>query len=355
MFTLKKIFKNAIIFYFVLSFVGCVSTPSSKKKPEWVDNTKSVYSDSKYVSAVGEGKSRTAAEDAALGNLSKLFSTTVSVTQTITDRYKSVFTEKSSSGSQDTDMMEQILTSSKQSSLVGATIEDVWQNSDGQFYAVAVMNRQKTSLFYSNKIREQTEDIENLIASAKKAKNPLDAYAAYSFAVVIAEVNNEMLSLLSVVDSVSWKLNQPSYGSVNSLKMAASDIAQKITIKIVVNNDQNKRINSAFSSVFNNMNFKVWKGLASDKTPDYLLNVDFSLEEAVLKNNDNKFCRFIIDADFTEVSSGKTLTTYSVNGRDGNVTYAEAVQKTLRTAEKKIKSEYQDNLEKYLDSFVGKL
>ena len=349
-----KIFKKTLLGLSALVFIGCVSTPSSKSKPEWVDNAKTVYPETKYVSAVGEGTSRTAAEDAALGNLSKLFSTTVSVTQTITDRYKAVFTDDSSSGSQDSDMMEQILTSSKQSSLVGAKIDDVWQNADGQYYAVAIMNKQTTSLFYANKIRQQTEDIENLIAAAKKAATPLEAYADYSFAVVIAEVNNEMLSLLSVVDPVAWKLNQPSYGSSNSIKLAASEVAQKITIKVTVENDQNNRINSAFSSVFNNMNFKVWKGLASDKTPDYLLNIAFSLEDVVLKNNDNKFCRYYINADFVEVNTGKTLTTYSVNGRDGNVSYAEAVQKTLRTAEKRIKQEYQANLETYLDSFVGK-
>ncbi len=56
----------------VISAVSCATTGSSSRAPAWVANPDEIYSETDYISAVGFGPDRAAAESAAVAALVKM-------------------------------------------------------------------------------------------------------------------------------------------------------------------------------------------------------------------------------------------------------------------------------------------
>ena len=85
--------KNYLVLLLIL-LIGC-STKSNiyafgkkkSKKPKWITNLKSVYPDSKYMSAIGEGDTQKQAQQSAVGNISNIFESKISVDQTVQEGY----------------------------------------------------------------------------------------------------------------------------------------------------------------------------------------------------------------------------------------------------------------------------
>lgn len=329
-------------------FVSCVTTESASK-PVWVDSPESVYPASLYVSAVGESTKREWAEQNALSNLSRFFKTSISVTQDVSDRYLTLLNDSKTSNTQETEVLESILITSKQDSLIGAKIAQTWSDNKGTCYAIAVMEKQKTAQIYSELVNGHTQEINKLLEKSKNADSSLSAYSDLSLAYVLAAVNEDLLSVVSVVDVNLWKKIYPEYGTAQAVKKMASEEASKITVNLVFDSSVDDRILSAFADVFTGMNFKVQK----NGKGDYNFKVDYKVEQIVLADNPNKFCRYTVNGTFTDAKTGKILSSFSENGREGHVSYTEAYQRVLRVSEEKIRNDFSVKFNKFIDTFAG--
>ena len=63
----------------ILIINACAVNAKSKKspKPKWLTNPKKVYPEQLYLTAIGEGDTRSDAENMAAANLSKIFEATI--------------------------------------------------------------------------------------------------------------------------------------------------------------------------------------------------------------------------------------------------------------------------------------
>lgn len=354
MFEMKKtvlirkaaLFCGIALIFFVLA--SCVTTESASR-PGWVDSPESVYPASLYISAVGESTKREWAEQNALSNLSRFFKTSISVTQDVSDRYLTLLNDSNVSNTQETEVLESILITSKQDSLIGAKIAQTWSDKEGKCYAVAVMEKQKTAQIYSELVNGHTQEINKLLEKAKNADSALAAYSDLSLAYVLAAVNDDLLSVVSVVDVNLWKRIYPEYGTSQAVKKMAGEEASKITVNLVSDSPLDDRIYSAFADVFTGMNFKVQK----NGIGDYNFKIDYKVEQVVLADNPNKFCRYTVNGTFADAKTGKILSSFSENGREGHVSYTEAYQRVLRVSEEKIRNDFSVKFNKFIDTFAG--
>lgn len=349
----KEIFNCKPAFFcgialFILFLVSCVTTGTAAK-PEWVDAPESVYPASIYISAVGESTKREWAEQNALSNLSRFFKTSISVTQDVSDRYLTLLNDSNTTNSQETEVLESILITSKQDSLIGAKIAQTWIDEEGRCYAVAVMEKQKTAQIYSELVNKHTLEINKLLEKSKNADSILTAYSDLSLAYVLAAVNDDLLSVISVVDVNLWKKIYPEYGTAQTVKKLASEEASKITVNLIYDASVDDRIVSAFADVFTGMNFKVQKNGGGD----YNFTIDYKVEQIVLADNPNKFCRYTVNGTFADAKTGKILSSFSENGREGHVSYTEAYQRVLRVSEEKILDDFAVKFNKFIDTFAG--
>jgi hypothetical protein len=154
----------------ILLITACSST--ANQAPLWINQPEKVYSDSEYLSAVGEGRNNEQAKQVALANLSRIFS--VSIAEEQID--KSTFS--SESGKTNTEVSRYISAKADQE-LKGATIKETYQSEQGQFYAVAVLKKMPTARAFRDSINQLDQAVAGNLSYAKNtAPNFFEALQA---------------------------------------------------------------------------------------------------------------------------------------------------------------------------------
>jgi hypothetical protein len=321
----------------------------AQKEPDWVSNPRAAYPEAQYVSAVGYGADRESAEKNALGALIAVFGQTVKGETTVTSRYSEAVQSGAIEITEGSDVDRAVKTSFDLDSVVGAEIKATWDDGNKTKYALAVMERARAAMLYSNLLETNEETITKLIAIPDADKNTLDAYARYDLAAAIGDMNGRFLNVLSVVNPAAAAAKGGSVRKGDQLRLECLRIAQNIPIAVTVANDRDGRIKAALSQAISASGFKTG-GTGSR----YALDGTLTLSEVVLKNNDNKFVRYIVDARLTDTATGAILMPYNVQGREGHSTVPEAENRALRAAEKKIAEDFNKAFSGYLAQLSAK-
>lgn len=354
---------KVIIVLAAICMVGCASAPkkekapdtkaktstSKTKEPAWVSNPRSVYPENQYISAVGSGDTREAAEKNALGALISIFGQTVKGDTTVSSKYSEAVKSGKIAVSQDTNIDEAINTSFDLKSVVGAEIKDTWFDKKSTTYAVAVMDKMKASLVYSGLIESNEQTIAKLVAIPDTEKDTLDAYARYDLASAIGDANGQFVNVLSVLNPSAAAAKRGTVSSGDQLRIETLKIAQKIPISVAIEDDRDGRITAAFSAAIAKAGFK-----SGGVDSRYQLDGKFALSEAVLPNNTNKFARFLVDARLTDTLLSTVLLPYTINGREGHATMFEAENRAVRAAETKIAEDFGQKFSGYLNQLSSK-
>jgi hypothetical protein len=336
---------RAVIFGFMFLSLGAVSLSAD---PGWIRNPYTAYDRSAYFAATGHGATRQEAERSALAAL------TASFGQSIQAEFNtmSTYTEAVSSGtvqvSGNTSIQEAIKTSAALDALVGAEIGDVWDSGRGIVYAVAVMDKAKTSVLYADLIRANQRIIADLITLSNPEKNSLDGYSRYRLAAVIADVTRTYANILSLTGNTSG-IELGSLKNGDDYRLEAAGITKTIPITVLVQNDRSDRVRSAFASVLGAIGFR--SGGANSR---YVLNVTVTISEAFLPNASRKHAQYVVDANLTDTAGGMVLLPFNINGRETHVSFPEAEKRAVAAVEKKIKDNYGQMLSAYLSALPPK-
>jgi hypothetical protein len=321
---------------------------SAPAEPVWVSSTEDAYDRNVYVAAVGYGSDRTMAEKNAFVNLTALFGQGITGDQLATTRYsEAVKNGAVASWTEETTMTNAIKTSLELNTLVGAEIKDYWYDGASTHYALAVMERRKTALLYADMIRSNEQIIADLVAMTEDEKNSLDGYSRYALAGTIADANRVFANVLSVVGSGGTDIDPGSMKKGDDYRLEAAAIAGIIPIAVRVQNDRANRIQGAFASALNKAGFR--SGGANTR---YVLNVDTEFSPVDLPNQTNKFVRYTINANLTDTRTGNILLPYSITGREGHISTAEAENRAVAAAERKINENYRAVLADYLSALL---
>lgn len=350
--------KLLITVAFAVCLTACASIPaaasgsSSKntKEPAWVSNPRAVYAETQYVSAVGYGADRESAEKNALGALVAVFGQTVKGETTVSSRYVEAVRNGTVQISENSDINKAVQSSYALDSVVGAEIKDTWTNGKA-FWAVAVMDKLKSAMLYSNLIDTNEQTITSLTDIGDSDKNTLDAYARFDLAAAVADTTGRFMNVLSVLNPAAAAAKRASgtFRSGDELRASCLHIAQNIPIGIVVTDDRDGRVASAFSNAISGAGFK-----SGGQDSRYVLAVKLTLTPVDLPNNTNKFTRYIVDAKLTDTARKSVLLPYNLNGREGHTTMSEAENRALRTIEQTISTEYLKVLSDYLSQLTAK-
>jgi len=355
------------VFYFCLLclclqlvFSACASSPASggsaasRSKPAWVESVDTVYDRGLYVAAVGHASDRETAEKSALTNLAAIFGQSIQSDQAITNTYREAVINGATAGwTDDIAMQNTIETSVSMDNLIGAEVRETWYDGVGTYYAAAVMDRLKTAEIYMNMIRANQAMIGNLIKMNQTEKYTIEGFIRYQFAAVTADVN---LTYANVLSAIGF----PYPGNLqkgDEYRLEALEIVKAIPVLVQVAKrddiDRAGRISAAFTKALSDFGFRTSTS-GSGSTP-YTLRVDFNLSEVQLPNQQNKFVRYEITANFTGSMSGVgQLPSYSISGREGHTSVSEAENRAIMIAERKIVEEYKNLLSEYFSRLLPK-
>jgi len=333
----------------VLLFASCASGPAPAAAapraagPEWIraGGTHERFDSNAYMTAVGHGTSRQAAEASALGQLVMVFGTDIEVSIESMEIYRrrgDVVVQEASAGIE-------VALGAGMANLIGTEIGDRWDDGRGNFVAFAVMNRERAARAYSDLIRANLNIINNVTNMTAAERNSLSGFSRYRFAAAIADMNVSYAAVLSILGMPAV----PGVRNGDHYRLAAMNIANSISVGINVDNDRAGRLRGAFASAFTAF------GLRTDgANQPYVLEVSLVVQptEHAAVAGRPVFVRMELAANLINTNTGAVLLPYTFNVREGHTVESEANNRAFMSAERRINSEYRNILTDHLTQLI---
>ncbi|MCL2373764.1 MAG: hypothetical protein FWC65_00790, partial [Treponema sp.] len=300
-------------------------------RPAWVDNPEMVYARTRYISVVGYGSDRNLAERDALARLTGVFGQAVQAELHTVVSYSEAIRGGVIQVSEDTQVRNAIITSAQMDTLVGAEIADNWHAAQNNVsFAVAIMERERTSVLYADLIRSNERIIGDLVNMTAQVRNSLDGVARYRLAAVIADANRVYANVLTVVGNTRG-INPAEMTRGDDFRVAAAEVVAAIPIGVVVTGDRGNRIHNAFAAAVTRAGFR--SGAAEFR---YVLQVSYNVNPVDLPGQPNQFVRYELIAALVDTAGGNAslFAHPAMVGREGHLTMSEAEERAFRAAER---------------------
>ena len=145
-----------------------------EKRPDWVDGESAGYPSPKYLIGVGYGSDRKSAEDNARSEIAKIFYSKIDSQTRIYQEYFQTKSQGKSTHAESLDI-EQISRVSTQKVLSGVRISQIYEETkpDPLFYALAVLERDRSAAILQEKIQQLDQEIQTLLGDAAREQDTL--------------------------------------------------------------------------------------------------------------------------------------------------------------------------------------
>lgn len=307
---------------FAAVFAGGKSDSLSYKKLE------KKYPQSEYFFSLGHGASLSNAESSAKLGICQSLGETISGEQ-------KTFQSDSSLGKQESSLSININETVLFQHITGIEIKETWQEKNGDWFAVAVLNKKKAGDYYSSLAKEQGQKIQSLITKAKFSVPSLESAELADQAYKMALENQYNLNLLSAIDRFQFqKLSMP-YISTANLALTAKEIASSVKVSVYVDGDKNEILKNALESAL------LKKGMSVvSQGESFRIQGTFSYEQVTSLDSANVFVRYNFASPVIEIASGSVVKPFTLQGREGHVSKEEAVNRCITRICQKIKEEF---------------
>ncbi len=325
-----KFSKAICILSALFLFSSCVSNKvvSKGKAPSWITATEHEYTKNNLC-AVGIATSQEQANSIAISNIGKI------IKQKIESEIVVVNSESllSNGNSELSSSINQIVkTSALIDSLVGVEIAETWIDREENYYSLAILNKTKTYLYYSEKISENEKIIKENLNLVSSDKDKFFVYGKLQNAIKLAQDNETYLDIIYAVNKASYTVTAKSITKVNDIENIASDFARKIYITISGMESENK-IKNYFYKYFTDKGFSV-----NAPQTDYYFNIDMKIENT--SSGELFYARYNFLANLKDLQNNSIIYSYSASERIAHKSFSEANQKTVVSLEKKLNKEF---------------
>ena len=179
----------------------CASRAAAGSKPDWVDGASRQYSREKYLVGVGMADDRATASDRARAEISKIFTTNVSVTTNLNESEANSKVGSKTENSFSQAISQSLQTASKKV-LEGVEIAENWK--DGatmQQYALAVLDRAKALSAVKDKIDDFDKQAQQWKSSMDSAPDKVGKVKAAMKLLALLKARAELNGELRVLDA----------------------------------------------------------------------------------------------------------------------------------------------------------
>ncbi|MDR1230237.1 MAG: hypothetical protein LBK61_02425 [Spirochaetaceae bacterium] len=328
---------------------ACATGAKKGGTPLWAYDLKAVYPDRDWLAAVEQSATRKNAESAAVDALARIFRTDVlGVTNAYMEYAQTITSEKrkkTASLDESRFFAQNVTTTASVSGLIGVVTETA-QDDKGIWWANARMNRAECAAVYAKTVRENEKIIADLRADAEQHPGTLDAYADLRFAVIVAQVTDDLQSKLAILDSSAARRGV-AYGNTDALRAEAITIARSVLIDVRVSGDDGGRLANALSAYLTKQGFR------TGPDGEYTLAATYTAEPVELPNSRGyQYVRYVFQTALRN-RTGNDVFAWSENGREGHITEADARQRALRATEDAVSDgNFTQKFEAYLDSLL---
>lgn len=339
--------KNIFAFFFVFS--ACFLFAAKNKMPEWITLPSGVYPAEKYMNGTGSGTNRETAELEAVRNLSSVFGQTVKSNTAASKKMERALSEGKVSFSSAENLQQNITSQIEAENLIGIEIAEYFYNKpEKKWYAVAILEREKTAAVYQKYIEKNDAAVRKAIKESEKNPGTFYGYSEICFAAEIASENDKLVKNLTVIDFESGSEISKKIVSLQNTQLTKKKFAENITIYVQISGDKDNKIKSAFQDIFSKYGFKT----SPSKKEKYNLEGKYSSE--ISQKGKITYCVYSLDLDFSDVLQAESLFAINLKGREGSLSESDATNRTYRTLEKDIGTQFSKNFDSYINNLSFK-
>lgn len=314
-------------------------------RPDWVDGASMQYPHEMYLTGVGFGNDRSSAQDKAVGEIAKVFSTVVTVDSNVNE------SESSQSGKKNTfsQSVSQSVRTASEKVLSGVEVVENWQDeSSKQFYALALLDRAKGAAGLNDKIAELEAQISYWKSQLDVAKEKMARVKAAVKLQVLLKARSELLSELRVLDPDG---ETPS-GSLNeaAVKPQAAKVISELDVIIDLSGKGSDEIETGIVNGLNSF------GLQSKVKGKESAGGDIIIEGKVATNpspgtDDRwKWARTTVGLNLKDGRTGKTFYRLDAADRQASGDYDEAVYRTYKALGSKVAGQLKTAITNYFEN-----
>lgn len=339
--------KNIFAFFFVFS--ACFLFAAKNKMPRWITLPSDVYPAEKYMNGTGSGKNRETAELEAVRNLSSVFGQTVKSNTAASKKMEQALSEGKVSFSSAENLQQNITSQIEAENLIGIEIAEYFYNKpEKKWYAVAILEREKTAAVYQKYIEKNDAAVRKAIKESEKNPGTFYGYSEICFAAEIASENDKLVKNLTVIDFESGSEISKKIVSLQNTQPTKKKFAENITIYVQISGDKDNKIKSAFQDIFSKYGFKT----SPSKKEKYNLEGKYSSE--ISQKGKIIYCVYSLDLDFSDVLQAESLFAINLKGREGSLSESDATNRTYRALEKDIGTQFSKNFDSYINNLSFK-
>lgn len=339
--------KNIFAFFFVFS--ACFLFAAKNKMPKWITLPSGVYPAEKYMNGTGSGTNRETAALEAVRNLSSVFGQTVKSNTAASKKMERALSEGKVSFSSAENLQQNITSQIEAENLIGIEIAEYFYNKpEKKWYAVAILEREKTAAIYQKYIEKNDAAVRKAIKESEKNPGTFYGYSEICFAAEIASENDKLVKNLTVIDFESGSEISKKIVSLQNTQLTKKKFAENITIYVQISGDKDNKIKSAFQDIFSKYGFKT----SPSKKEKYNLEGKYSSE--ISQKGKIIYCVYSLDLDFSDVLQAESLFAINLKGREGSLSESDATNRTYRTLEKDIGTQFSKNFDSYINNLSFK-
>ena len=328
-----KISLVAISFVVISTFFSCATNSvfTKNKTPDWVSKNEHEYSKNNLC-AVGIARSLDEANSVAISNIGKIINQKIESETTFVN---SESLSKTGTAETSSSINQIIKTSALVDSLVGVEIAENWKDKDNNYYSLAILDKTKTYLYYSEKINQNEKEIKEACNLVSSDEDKFLIYGKLQNTKRLAQENETYLDIIYAVNKASYTVTSKSVTTVAKIENILNNFSKTVSIKIF-DDEKNPRIQNFFYDYFSGKGFSV-----NSQKPDYILDYDINIENT---NSDLLFyARYAFNANLKSINSDSVIYSFSTSERIAHKSYEEANQKAIISLEKKLTKAFDDH------------
>lgn len=331
----RPAFVQPLVLFFLLACACSSQKPvSGNELPGWADNPSDVYNESQYLLAVGSGNTLNEAHESALGSLARIFQADINASQELIDEFIETSKNEEFSSEQTTQLLNVTRIGSSQD-LMNTQILESEVAGNGTYYALAGMDRLETASIYNQEISNNDLKIHEYETNAEQETDPLYMLILLKKALVLAEVNENLSRQRNIL------LGGASDRELNTMTLTRIQenfriIKQQVPVTIQ-SVSASETILTAIAGVFQQEGFNIDH---SGREPVLEVKVDYQSREAELNRENNKFVKWELIIDIENNLSGQSFKTFITEGRDGALSYKDALKRADFSARKEIENSF---------------
>ncbi len=328
------------LFFFVslLFIIACAGQKviAQKSRPAWIDQPGSTYPESEYIVAVGSADNLKDAENAALGNLAKVFSVEIKVDETLVNRYVEKNGDVSGSalliGKTDTKTIQDL-----KNIQIARTF---FSKSEGLYYALAVLDRKQTARIYRQEIQDNTIKIKDDMEKYQLQPHSLLRLKYINRALQTAKVNAALTERYKIITAGQ---SLPDLYPLQKLSDLQAKELGNIGISIAPQNSMDNDVENYLKNLIGKIGLKI-SGQPSD------LNMRYRLESKPMQiNRPNMYAlKWNITIDLINKMSDQGKHTFSFGKRTVSINRDQAEMRMKKAIQKWINTKFKQDLQRIL-------